>query len=226
MTEAATLWRALAADFRAASSRQWLLLAAAIGWLIYEWGPGNETITPWILANVLQGNPGGNSIYLLPVVGFVFTAIQQSVSGLTALAALSTFSRSAQHLFDRIESAGVEGLGLTRPWKNRNLRERVFIGFALGSTAVAVGEVVLSGSNLDKPAARRAVVASALYTGAAVAVIAGAVAFLTWLGRSYERTDSATERIIGFLSSPWPWLALAVVVMGRWILEIRRTGEI
>ncbi len=223
---ATTLRQALGHDFARASLRQWLLLAAAVAWLVYEWGPGNETVTPWILANILDDNPGSNSIYLLPIVGFLFTAVQQTMSGFTALAALSTFTSSAEVLFHRVAAGGVEGLGLTRVWKDRNIRERVFIGFMLGSTAVAVGEVVLGGSKVNKAAARRAVAASAVYTGLAVAVIAAVVAFLTWLGRSYERTAGGTEQVISLLSSPWPWLVVATVVMVRWVLEFRRSGDV
>jgi MFS family permease len=217
--------RALRRDFAAATGTQWVLLLAAVAWLVYEWGPGNETVTPWILTNLLKDNEGFRSVALLMGVGFAFTALQQSLSGLTAVAALSTFRRTAARVWSNVESAGVEGLGLTRPWAQRSLRERVFIGFALGSTAVAVGEVMLAGSSLDRRSANRAVVSSACYTGAAVAVLAGVVAFLTWLGRSFQRSAETTESIIDFLSAPWPWLVLAVIVLARWVLEVRSSSS-
>ena len=42
--------KAVVADLRNATWLQRLFLAVVVFWVAYEWGPGNETLTPWLLA--------------------------------------------------------------------------------------------------------------------------------------------------------------------------------
>ncbi len=94
--------KAAAADFRDATWPQRLALAGMAFWLMYEWGPGNETVTPWLLAQVIAGTDSAWVIPLTAFVAFGFTAAQQLASGFTALAGFSTFERTSR--------SGVESL--------------------------------------------------------------------------------------------------------------------
>lgn len=86
---------AVAADFQFARWHRRLALVAVVGWLAYEWGAGNETLTPWILAKVISNTHGAVAIPATAIVGFAFTTLQQLASGFTALTGFSMFDRTA-----------------------------------------------------------------------------------------------------------------------------------
>jgi hypothetical protein len=91
-----TLRSAIKTDFANAAWKQRLALAAVGFWLAYEWGPGNESVTPWLLVNVLGANDGAISIPITTAVGFAFTFAQQFAAGFSALVAFSMFELTAQ----------------------------------------------------------------------------------------------------------------------------------
>ena len=128
---------AIAADFRDATWRQRLALVAVAFWLAYEWGPGNETVTPLILLRILRDSSGAETIVVTAAVGFAFTTAQQVLSGLTALLAFSMFTRSANAAWQRL-GGGAE-------WSTLQWPARAAIAFGLGTTAVALTQTVSTG---------------------------------------------------------------------------------
>ncbi len=92
----------LVADLHDAPWRRRLLLLGVMVWLAYEWGPGNETVTPWLLARLLRDHEGGGAVALTVAVGAGFTAVQQLLSGLTALAGFAMFDRTASAAWRRL----------------------------------------------------------------------------------------------------------------------------
>jgi hypothetical protein len=207
-----SLRAALRADLRSGTGRQRMALVGLVGWLAYEWGPGNETVTPWIVFRVLGDAQGDAATIAVPaVVGFGFTLVQQLASGLTALVAFGAFSRTADAAWRRL-TAG-EG---TAPgeWTQLDWIPRSLLAFGLGTTAVALTQVITTGA-ADGAVHRRVVVQSAALCASLVAVLAALAGCLAWTGSRYPSTDPAVTTALRVLGNPLFWLG---VVFGPWLV--------
>lgn len=200
----AGLRRALLADWRAAPWRRRIWLAGVIAWLAYEWGPGNETVTPWLLARILRNTEGVAAIPVTAGIGFAFTAAQQLASGLTALAGFTLFERSAQAAWRRLRADRPDEPGA---WAGLGLGARCALVFGLGTTAVALVEVMTTGRTGVRPH-RSAVAAAALLCGLIVAAIGGITASLVVLGRHVDALAGPTDTLLRVLGNPLVWLGL------------------
>ena len=206
-------------DFRTAPWLQRFALIAVVGWLAYEWGPGNETITPWILANVVSSYSGVAVIPMAAAVGFTLTSVQQLVSGFTALAGFSIFDRTSRAAWERLR-----GKSSVAPseWNRLGLGARCVLVFGLGTTAVALIQIMSTG----KTGVRRhasVVVRSALLCGILVGSIVGAVAAIAFVGRSVEAWSGATEWTLRVLGNPLFWIGL--LLLGSLVNFIKHPGE-
>src|SRR5688500_2771992 len=95
---------AVRTDLRTSNGMRKLALLGAVGWLIYEWGAGNETVTPWMLARVIGEVDGVAVVPAAALVGFVFTTLQQLASGFTALYGFSLFELTSRSAWARLTS--------------------------------------------------------------------------------------------------------------------------
>jgi hypothetical protein len=206
---APTLRAAIAADWREGTARQRLALLGVGGWMAYEWGPGNETVTPWILVRVLRQSEGATAVVATAVVGLLFTAAQQLLSGFTALLGFSMFRRSSSAAWRRLSRDGRQPPG---DWRRLGWAGRAALAFGLGTTAVALTQQVTTG-DVGVRRHRGEVVQSALLCGALVAALGAAAGALAWLGREVERLRGGTDRAIDVLANPMVWLALAACVL-------------
>jgi hypothetical protein len=211
---------ALASDFRSAPWRRRFALIAVMAWLIYEWGPGNETFTPWILANVVSHGSGVIVIPIAAAVGFAFTTAQQLVAGFTALAGFSIFDRTSEAAWERLR--GKSAVAPTE-WSRLRLGARCALVFGLGTTAVALVQIMSTGRTGVRRHAS-VVVRSALLCGALVGTIAAVVATMAFVGRNVESWSSATEWTLRVLGNPLFWIGL--LVFGAMLnLTTRQPGE-
>lgn len=214
--------RAIAFDYRRSN---WLhraaLLAVAL-WLAYEWGPGNETVTPWLLVRIIGHNDGSVAIPLTALVGFAFTTAQQLASGITALFGFSMFERTADASWQRLH-----GDSPTAPleWSRLGWGTRGVMVFGLGTTAVALTQIMSTGH----VGVRRhvpVIVQSAVLCGSLVGFLGGVVAWLAVLGRGSERMSGATEWLLDVLGNPLLWLGLVLIgalaqLVRRWVSNRR-----
>jgi hypothetical protein len=203
-----SLRAAVAADFRRSGWRRRLALCGVVVWLAYEWGIGNETVTPWLLARVIADRDGIEAIPAAALVGFTFTTVQQLLAGLTALAGFSMFHRTAAAAWSRLEDrfGAVPG-----EWSSLRLTGRAVLVFGLGTTAVALLQIMATG-RADMRHHRRAVVEAALLCGAIVGVLGGAVGALAYAGRRVDALDGAIDWVLRVLGNPLFWLGILVVV--------------
>ena len=204
---------ALVADLREAPWRRRLLLLGVVVWMAYEWGPGNETVTPWLLARLLRDHDGAAAVGVTVGVGVAFTAVQQLLSGLTALAGFALFERTAAAAWRTLAARRD-----TPPtgWASLGWAARAALAFGLGTTAVALIEVVTSGRSAAS-GHRRAVVGSAVLCGAMVGAIAALTSLTVVVGREVASLRAPTNRVLDVLGSPLTWLGLLLVgaVIGR-----------
>jgi hypothetical protein len=193
---------ALAADFRDAGWQRRLALLAVAFWLAYEWGIGNETVTPWLLANVVASRSGFDAVPAAAVVGFAFTAVQQLLAGLTALAGFAIFTRTARGAWERL---GERFERVPAEWSRLGFVGRSVLVFTLGTTAVALVQVMSTGE-VGVRRHRRVIVESALLCGLLVALAGGVAAALVATGREVDALSGATDLVLRILGNPLFWL--------------------
>ncbi len=210
---------ALASDFRTAPWRRRFALIAVVIWLVYEWGPGNETITPWILANVVSNHSGVVAVPMTAAIGFALTTAQQLVSGFTALAGFSIFDRTSRAAWERLRGASSVA---PSEWNRLGLGARCALVFGLGTTAVALIQIMSTGETGVRRHAS-VVVRSALLCGTIVGSLAAAATAVAFVGRSVEAWSGATEWTLRLLGNPLFWIGL--LVLGSLVnLMVRQSG--
>lgn len=199
---------AVTADFRASEPLRRVALCGVVFWLAYEWGIGNEVVTPWLLARVINDRPGLEAIPAAIIVGFVFTALQQLLAGVTALAGFSMFDRTAHAAWRRL---GARFDSIPGEWSSLGLFSRAVLVFGLGTTAVALAQITTTGE-VGVRRHGRAVAESAVLCGAIVGLVAGGVGALAVAGRRIEMLAPFTEWMLRVLGNPLFWLGLLVLV--------------
>ncbi len=197
------------ADLRRSSWSQRFLLLATVGWIAYEWGFGNETLTPWVLVSVISSTSGMWSVVAAAGAGFVFTTVQQLVSGHTAVAGFSMFERTADASWRLLRSRLDDE---PRDWFQRSLAMRVLVVFTLGTTAVVLIQMTSTGEIADHRL-RTAVNQAAVLCGLGVAAIGAVVAGAVWLGRSVPALEPSTDWLLRVLGNPLFWIGLLVAVV-------------
>lgn len=195
---------ALGADWRAAPWRRRAWLVGVIAWLAYEWGPGNETVTPWLLARILRDTGGIQAIPITAGIGFAFTTAQQLASGFTALAGFTLFERSADAAWRRLRAGRPDEPGA---WGQLGWGARSALVFGLGTTAVALVEVMTTGRTGVRHH-RAVIVSSAVLCGLLVAAIATVTASLVVVGRHVDALTDPTDTLLRVLGNPLVWLGL------------------
>lgn len=213
----------LAGGFRAAvradlASSRWpqrLLLVVAVAFITYEWGLGNETVTPWLLSWVVSEGDGWSTIAVAGAVGFGFTLVQQLASGFSVLAGFSVFDRSANAAWARL-SRRIDPERLR--WDDASLAYRLVIVFTLGTTVVALLQIVSSG-RVGVARHRAAVVQAALLCATAVGVLGCAAGAVGQVGRSIDVLSAPTDWVLRVLGNPLFWIG----VLGIFMLSQRVT---
>lgn len=206
-------------DLADSTGRQRLLLLATIGWIAYEWGFGNEALTPWILVRVVTATSGLWSVVATAAVGFAFTALQQWVSGHTAAAGFSMFRRTSDASWRLLrERLGDE----PRDWFRMSMATRALVVFTLGTTAVVLIQMATTG-DVGRRRLRSVVNQAAVLCGLGVGAIGAVVAGAVWVGRSVPALEPSTDWLLRILGNPLFWIGLLVVVMAGQRLAARRS---
>lgn len=209
-------------DLQGSSGRQRALLVATAGWIAYEWGFGNEALTPWLLVSVVSSTSGPWSILAAASVGFAFTTIQQLLSGYTAAAGFSMFHRTTDASWRLLRSRLGEE---PRDWFRQPLAMRGLVVFTLGTTAVVLIQMATTGE-VGARRLRAVVNQAAVLCGVGVGAIGAVVAGAVWLGRSVPALESPTDLLLRVLGNPLFWIGLLVVVTsGRRIVGGRSVSR-
>jgi hypothetical protein len=197
----------LATDFREAPAHRRFALVGVVIWLAYEWGPGNETVTPWVLAKIISENAGVLVIPITAGVGFTFTAAQQLASGFTALAGFSVFDRTSRAAWELLTGKSIDPPGA---WNRLGFGARCALVFGLGTTAVALIQIMSTGETGVRRHAP-VICRSAVLCGSIVATIGALVASVAYVGRRVDAMASETEWMLRLLGNPLFWLGLLLI---------------
>jgi hypothetical protein len=188
-----------------------------VSWIVYEWGPGNETLTPWLLAQVIAETDSAWVIPLAALAGFCFTAAQQLASGFTALAGFSMFDSTSRAAWNRLRGQSPTAPG---EWSSLGWGARSAIVFPLGTTSVALIQIMTTGE-VGVRRHRRVIASSALLCATLVGLLGAMAAGLALVGRSVPALEGATNLVLRVLGNPLFWLGLIVVsVAGRKVLTL------
>ncbi|MBI5089217.1 MAG: hypothetical protein HZB15_10290 [Actinobacteria bacterium] len=181
-------------------------------------GPGNESVTPWLVFWVIGESDGLSTIPTTALVGFLFTTLQQMASGTTALAGFSTFEETARSAW-----ASLRGDDDVAPleWSRLGWWARIPIVFALGTTAVALTQIMSTG-HVGVRRHLPVIAKSALLCGTVVGLLGAMVASLAVIGRRWSRAEGTTDWLLDVLGSPLLWLSLVVLLaivhfVRRWL---------
>jgi hypothetical protein len=196
-------------DLADSTWRQRALLLATVGWIAYEWGFGNEALTPWVLVRVVSATSGWWSVVATAAAGFAFTATQQFVSGHTAAAGFAMFRRTADALWRLLRRRLDDE---PRDWFRQSWAMRSLVVFTLGTTAVVLIQMTTTGQAGSRRL-RAVVNQGAVLCGAGVGLIGAVVAAAVWVGRSVPALESSTDWLLRILGNPLFWIGLLVVVM-------------
>lgn len=207
-----SIGRSVGQDLSGSTWPQRILLLATVGWVTYEWGFGNETVTPWILVRVVSDTSGAWSVLATAAVGFTFTLAQQAVSGLTAVYGFSMFRRTASAAHRSLRSRLDHE---PRSWDGQPIGTKLLVVFVLGTTAVVLIESTTTGA-VGLARQRRVVAQAALLVASFVAVIAAVGAAAVLVGRRVPALEPSTEWLLRILGNPLFWIALLLaLIAGR-----------
>lgn len=176
---------------------------------MYEWGLGNETVTPWLLVRVVALSSGVWSVVATGVVGFVFTTCQQMAAGFTTAAGFSMFRGTARSAWRVLQTRLDE---TPRGWAQLSWVARALVVFTLGTTAVVLIQMSVTGDTGVRRH-RRTVVQAALLCGVLVGAVGASAAGLVWLGRSVPASRAATDVIVRVLGNPLFWIGLLALLV-------------
>jgi hypothetical protein len=203
------LWGSARLDFARSGVRARLLLLGALGWIAYEWGPGNEVVAPYLAAHAIPWVGGLHGVALTGLLIGGFTAAQQVAAGLTAAAALSQFGGLASTAFDLFGS-DENGAAKRERYATLPRRLQLVYAFFLGSTFAAVREATVVGRS-DFGVLVRPVMRAAFLVGLATAVIAGGFDALYHLALG-TALEPAARTVVTTAQSLWFWIAVLVIV--------------
>lgn len=208
--------RAVRSDFVRSTWLPRLALVGVVLWLVYEWGPGNEAVTPWLVLRVIGTNDDTAWVVLLAAgVGFGFTLLQQAISGITALVGFSIFGATAEAAWLRLSNGGER---LLPRWATMSRTTKASVVFSLGTTAVALTEIAMSGS-VGVRRHLRSILESALLCALVVALLAGFAGGLAHVGSRIPSLTGSADLVLRVLGNPFVWLGFAAVSL---VVEFRR----
>lgn len=207
-------------EFRRASVGQKLGLFTTGLFVAYEWGPGNEVVTPLIAGRVLTHTDGLASVIATSVVAGGFTAVEQIASGSTAAYAGSSFPRLAKTTYELYN----EDNGDRKPWKDSSFGKRFSYAFAIGSTFAVIREAAVTGKTEKGKLTRTAVSSAAISSTAVAALGAGAGALKMIPETAPEYVTKPADIALTVIENPYTWLGLAAYYLTSPAL-MRRFGK-
>lgn len=197
------LWGAGKEDFKTAGLGQKLGMLAMAGWFAYEWGPGNEAVTPIIGGLVLNHTNGIAAPLVTGAVTGAFTFVQQAASGVTTAYTESTFPKLAEtsyKLFNEDEDGEVKH----KEWKELSNSTKFLYAFGIGTTFGVTREAVVTGG--DKTKLYKTALGSAAVAGVSVTGIAATVGAIKW-GADGTKLQPYSDWLIDKVENPLYWLA-------------------
>lgn len=212
------LWTSTAEGFGSSSGSSKAYIGGFMAMLAYEWGPGNETLTPFAIGQTLDTASGIGGTALTAIVGMSFTGTQQLASSYLArksVRALPALAAQTKHLVGASEDSSEKfenGLSLppSKKW---------FYSSFLGSSFMVCREAVIDPLSSDDQLKKVGRVS------AAIATVNTAL-----LGAALDVVDQSwgdnrvAELGLEVFKSPFTWLLVAGGIITKAVAQDRQTN--
>jgi len=204
-------------DLREGSIGQRIGLLATAVLVAYEWGPGNEAVTPFIGSQVLAHTDGLTSVIATSAITGGFTAVEQIAAGSAAAYTISTFPRLAKTTFELYN----EGETDRDAWKDTPFKKRWAYAFGIGSTFAVTREAAVTG-DVEQGHLTRTAASSAAISSGTVAVVGAAAGSLKLIPEDApEYVTWVTDKVLTGIESPLTWLSLAAFYIASPVIRKR-----
>ena len=178
-----------------------MLVGSLVAMTIYEYGPGNETVTPLITGPVIDSVNGIGGLALTTTIAAGSVISQQLCAGYLSRKVISSFPEVTDTIYKHISDDGDEFIG----YRELPRSHRISNAFFLGSTYNVLREAAIKeekNENELKSISR----SSAFISGSAV----GATAFSVDLINQTFPENSSVQFGIDVISHPALWISLGV----------------
>lgn len=200
------------------------LILSALGVMTaYEWGPGNETLTPYIGGQAVDASDGIKGIAITAGITGGFTVAQQLASSWLTRKSVQQFPTVSDKIFSYTNTDPDDEELRFKQFDELPRIKKLLYPFTIGTSFVVGREAFVTGSTNEKEKELKSVGRrSALIVGGTVAVLAGTLD----VADQIIPNGTATQGILNVFKTPYPYVAAIVGVMGRDYLKSRKNKKL
>ena len=174
----------------------------------YEWGPGNETVTPIIAGRVLDVANGIGGVALTAAVGGGFVAGQQLAASYLARKTAAEFPTVSDHFYQNIGREKESGDVKFRSFDDLSYRRKFLYSTGLGSSFNVLREAAVT-EELNQNRLKRVGRTSSLIAGITVATVSGGVDVIN---QHFSDSEPVQSVIDWSVKNPAFWLGVMGVM--------------
>lgn len=191
-------------DYRQTNLRGKITLGSLALMTAYEWGPGNETLTPIIGGQAIDAAQGIGGALVTATITGGFTYAQQLTSSWLSRRSAEQFPTTSQKAFDIMNGSDVEQDEEMRfkSFEDLSFARKSVYSFIMGSSFNVLREAAVTGTT-DQQQLRSVGRKSAAITAGAVAGLALAADVVDQAAPE----GSIIKSVVEFAKTPWPYLA-------------------
>lgn len=199
-------------DYRLTDAAGKAIIIGFIAMLAYEWGPGNETVTPILAGRVLDNTDGLSGIALTSLVAGGSVMLQQLTSGYLARKTASKFPKVSEKTFKYLnEDVSDEDTELRfKPFDQLPKTRKLMYGMFLGSSFTVTREAMVN-NTADEEQLSKINKVSALMASIGTLAIAGMVD----IADQVFPDNDPVQMGVDILKNPWLWVAFGIGVVGK-----------
>lgn len=198
-------------------------VVALLGWLVFQWGIGNDALLPTISARAfdafedpavidaaggdLRWGAGVLAALAAGLVGFVFWTVTQLLDAVLVLLGIRLVPNIVDRLGDNLRERG-----WVKEWSDLAWSTRWMIAYGVGASAAGLVDALATG----RPGVRGRrwmICTAALVSSVTVGLLVTAVAGAAVVGLRIEAAQPATEVFIRFAKNPVTWLVIFGLVI-------------
>jgi hypothetical protein len=206
-------------NYKNASVNGKVVLGGLMIMTAYEWGPGNETLTPILGGQAVDSSDGLKGVAITAGITGGFTVAQQLTSSWLTRRSVQQFPDVSEKAFSFMNGGSdLDDELRFKPFDKLPPTKKLVYPFLIGTSFVVGRESFVTGSTDDKEL-KNVGRKSALVAGLSVAAVAGTFDTLDQV----VPDGSIAQGVLNFFKTPIPWLGLAGAVFGKDYLRFKKT---
>jgi hypothetical protein len=209
-------------NFGQTNLRGKFILASLGAMTAYEWGPGNEALTPYIGGQAIDAADGFKGIIVTAGITGGFTLAQQLTSSWLTRRTAQQFPDVATKAYNYMNSdADIAEEFKYKPFEDLPLAKKVLYPFTIGTSFVVAREAFVAGKTDEKELKRVGRKSAGIVAGS-VAVFAGSIDMLD----QAIPEGSIAQGVLDFFKTPTPYVAAVGAVLGKDYLTSRKHRKV